>query len=104
MDVLPFFQPQIIDASQPRRAHLVGIAGNGMRALADVLLGWGWPLSGSDLDITRVQLLLPHRVCDCSKAMPPNTSRRKPNWSSIATPCRRRIPSFAAPPNSAFRR
>ena len=33
----------------PQRAHLVGIAGNGMRALADVLLGWGWRLSGSDL-------------------------------------------------------
>ena len=51
MDVLPFFQPQTIDASPPRRAHLVGIAGNGMRALADVLLGWGWTVSGSDLDI-----------------------------------------------------
>jgi UDP-N-acetylmuramate--alanine ligase len=49
MDVLPFFQPQTIDASPPRRAHLVGIAGNGMRALADVLLGWEWTVSGSDL-------------------------------------------------------
>jgi UDP-N-acetylmuramate--alanine ligase len=51
MDVLPFFQPKTLDASPPRRAHLVGIAGNGMRALADVLLGWGWSISGSDLDI-----------------------------------------------------
>ena len=42
---------------QPRRAHLVGIAGNGMRALADVLLGWGWRLSGSDLDVAPVQSL-----------------------------------------------
>ncbi len=33
----------------PRRAHLVGVAGSGMRALADVLLGWGWRLSGSDM-------------------------------------------------------
>ena len=43
MDVSPSSLPQIIDASRPRRVHLVGIAGNGMRALADVLLGWGWP-------------------------------------------------------------
>jgi UDP-N-acetylmuramate--alanine ligase len=51
MDVLPFTEPQVLDPSRPRRAHLVGIAGNGMRALADVLAGWGWMLSGSDLDI-----------------------------------------------------
>jgi UDP-N-acetylmuramate--alanine ligase len=38
----------------PRRAHLVGIAGAGMRALADVLLGRGWQLSGSDLAIDPV--------------------------------------------------
>jgi UDP-N-acetylmuramate--alanine ligase len=31
------------------RAHLIGISGNGMRALADVLLGWGWTVTGSDL-------------------------------------------------------
>lgn len=31
------------------RAHLVGIAGSGLRSLAEVLLGWGWTLSGSDL-------------------------------------------------------
>ncbi len=52
MDVLPSSPPLPLDASQPRRAHLVGIAGNGMRALADVLLGWGWSLSGSDLDVS----------------------------------------------------
>ena len=51
MDVSLSSLPQIIDSSQPRRAHLVGIAGSGMRALADVLLGWGWLISGSDLDI-----------------------------------------------------
>ena len=34
-----------------RRAHLVGIGGSGMRALARVLLGKGWRLSGSDLAI-----------------------------------------------------
>ncbi len=31
-----------------RRAHLVGIAGSGMRALAEVLAGWGCRVSGSD--------------------------------------------------------
>jgi UDP-N-acetylmuramate--alanine ligase len=30
-------------------AHLIGIGGNGMRALADVLRGWGWSVSGSDM-------------------------------------------------------
>ncbi|MGA2253982.1 MAG: UDP-N-acetylmuramate--L-alanine ligase, partial [Thermoguttaceae bacterium] len=34
-----------------QKAHLVGIGGSGMRALARVLLGKGWRLSGSDLDI-----------------------------------------------------
>ncbi len=34
---------------QPGRAHLVGIGGAGMRSLAEVLLGWGWRISGSDL-------------------------------------------------------
>jgi UDP-N-acetylmuramate--alanine ligase len=52
MDVLCPSSPQIVGASRPLRAHLVGIAGNGMRALADVLLGWGWTLSGSDLNTT----------------------------------------------------
>lgn len=37
------------DAGAVRRAHLVGIAGAGMRSLAEVLVGWGWRLSGSDL-------------------------------------------------------
>jgi len=34
--------------SRARRVHLVGAGGAGMRALADVLAGWGWTLSGSD--------------------------------------------------------
>jgi UDP-N-acetylmuramate--alanine ligase len=29
-------------------AHLIGIGGNGMHALAEVLRGWGWSVSGSD--------------------------------------------------------
>jgi UDP-N-acetylmuramate--alanine ligase len=37
------------DFLRPRRAHLIGVAGCGMRALADVLAGWGWQLTGSDL-------------------------------------------------------
>jgi UDP-N-acetylmuramate--alanine ligase len=32
-----------------KQAHLIGIAGSGMRSLARVLLGWGWRLSGSDV-------------------------------------------------------
>jgi UDP-N-acetylmuramate--alanine ligase len=40
-----------------RRAHLVGVAGAGMRALADVLLERGWQLSGSDLVIDPVEHL-----------------------------------------------
>ncbi|NLF06679.1 MAG: UDP-N-acetylmuramate--L-alanine ligase [Pirellulaceae bacterium] len=41
----------------PRQAHLIGIAGSGMRALADVLLGWGWTVGGSDLNIKPVKRL-----------------------------------------------
>ncbi len=40
-----------------RCAHLVGIAGNGMRALADVLVSWGWTLSGSDANAVEVSRL-----------------------------------------------
>ncbi len=39
---------QSIDGEK-RRAHLVGVTGSGMRALASVLAGWGWQLTGSDL-------------------------------------------------------
>lgn len=35
--------------SCPGQVHLVGVAGSGMRSLAEVLLGWGWRVSGSDL-------------------------------------------------------
>lgn len=37
-----------VEVPATRRAHLVGIGGAGMRSLAEVLLGWGWDLSGSD--------------------------------------------------------
>jgi len=40
-----------LNTNQPRSAHLVGIGGSGMRALARVLLDKGWRLSGSDLAI-----------------------------------------------------
>jgi len=39
---------------RPGRAHLVGIAGAGMRALADVLVGRGWSLSGSDVAVRSI--------------------------------------------------
>jgi len=44
-------------SQRPRRAHLVGIAGSGMRAMAEALLGWGWKLSGSDLILDGVHPL-----------------------------------------------
>lgn len=66
MDVPPL--PHIIDASQPRCAHLVGIAGNGMRALADVLLGWGWSITGSDLSITPTHAS--HQVTESVNSVP----------------------------------
>jgi len=45
-------KPALLSSSvrlETRRAHLVGVGGAGMRALAEVLLGRGWKLSGSDL-------------------------------------------------------
>jgi UDP-N-acetylmuramate--alanine ligase len=38
-----------ITLNQPRLAHLIGIGGSGMRALATVLLEREWTISGSDL-------------------------------------------------------
>ncbi len=40
-----------------RHAHLVGVAGSGMRALADVLMGRGWQLSGSDSNAAAIREL-----------------------------------------------
>ncbi|MEW4526637.1 UDP-N-acetylmuramate--L-alanine ligase [Maioricimonas sp. JC845] len=42
--------PDPISIMSPGRAHLVGIGGAGMRALAEYLLDGGWTLTGSDLD------------------------------------------------------
>lgn len=38
-----------VDVTQPVVAHLVGIGGSGMRALARILIDRGWSISGSDL-------------------------------------------------------
>lgn len=48
---MPPVNPDPADASctSPRAAHLVGVAGSGMRALAELLLDCGWRLTGSDL-------------------------------------------------------
>ena len=43
------------DISQPT-AHLIGVCGAGMRALAEVLLDRGWSLSGSDLSQPNPQM------------------------------------------------
>ncbi len=84
-----------------------------MRALADVLLGWGWALSGSDLDIESPAVVHVKRgteevvgkVVGKWNGVSPTTSSvpftgvrlfrghaaenlpGKPSWSSIATPC-----------------
>ena len=42
------------DSHRAQRVHLVGIAGSGMRSLADVLVGAGWSVSGSDLQADTV--------------------------------------------------
>jgi UDP-N-acetylmuramate--alanine ligase len=44
----------LIVAGVPQRAHLVGIGGSGMRALADVLTARGWQLSGSDCNAAAI--------------------------------------------------
>lgn len=41
----------------PRRAHLVGIAGSGMRSLAGLLLDAGWTLTGSDVSPRGIETL-----------------------------------------------
>ncbi|MCX7428134.1 MAG: UDP-N-acetylmuramate--L-alanine ligase [Planctomycetia bacterium] len=61
-----------------RRAHLVGIAGSGMRSLARVLLGRGWSLTGSDLAPCSPRWLLETRIPVClghhAKNVPPGAS------------------------------
>jgi UDP-N-acetylmuramate--alanine ligase len=47
LDPLAVLPPGFLDT--PRRAHLVGIGGAGMQALARVLLARGWMISGTDL-------------------------------------------------------
>lgn len=46
-----------LETPTTHRAHLIGIAGAGMRSLAEVLLGWGWDLSGSDGCADPIQFL-----------------------------------------------
>ena len=38
-----------VDLRRPRRIHVVGVGGSGMRAIAEVLVGMGHRVSGSDL-------------------------------------------------------
>lgn len=42
--------PSLIDLRHPRRIHIVGLGGAGMSAIAEVLLGTGHTVSGSDLN------------------------------------------------------
>lgn len=57
MDVSLSSLPQFVDGATPLTVHLVGIAGAGMRSLADVLLGFGWTITGSDLDVESLAAL-----------------------------------------------
>ena len=43
------YLPPRLTAPAARSAHLIGIAGAGMRALAEVLVDQGWQITGSDL-------------------------------------------------------
>jgi UDP-N-acetylmuramate--alanine ligase len=43
------------EPAAPRRAHLIGIGGSGMRSLAQTLIGWGWRLTGSDRALEATQ-------------------------------------------------
>jgi UDP-N-acetylmuramate--alanine ligase len=47
----------LTDLPDPGRAHLIGIAGTGMRSLAAVLLQRGWHVAGSDPNADSVQYL-----------------------------------------------
>ncbi|HEV3417528.1 MAG TPA: UDP-N-acetylmuramate--L-alanine ligase [Pirellulales bacterium] len=59
------------DHSAPRTAHLIGIAGSGMRSLAAVLIRRGWRISGSDTDQTSSHSLarLGATIYDCHAAL-----------------------------------
>ncbi len=45
----PTTEHSAVDLGQPRRIHLVGVGGAGMSAIAEVLIGSGHVVSGSDL-------------------------------------------------------
>lgn len=49
--------PVPFDLWQPAHAHLIGIAGSGMRSLAQILLDIGWTVSGSDAATAQLEAL-----------------------------------------------
>ncbi len=51
-----------VDWTRPGRAHLVGIGGSGMRALARVLSQRGWSVSGSDVATAGLAAVLPKKT------------------------------------------
>jgi UDP-N-acetylmuramate--alanine ligase len=63
---------RIFDAEAPRKAHLVGVHGAGMRALTELLSDLGWTLTGSDqsepestLQIGERQIRIHHGHSSC---------------------------------------
>ncbi len=62
------------------RAHLIGIRGNGMRAMADVLVGWGWSITGSDMSLrghAAENVPAESDVVIYSDAIPPDNPERR---------------------------
>ena len=67
---------------KPQPVHFVGIGGIGMSGLAEILLGMGYPVSGSDLRASPVTEGLAARGATVSGGMQPQTWARPRRWCS----------------------
>ncbi|MDA1013897.1 MAG: UDP-N-acetylmuramate--L-alanine ligase [Planctomycetota bacterium] len=56
-----FFRPVPCTSPEGSSAHLVGICGTGMKALAEVLTGFGWRVTGSDLQVSPTSTAMQRR-------------------------------------------
>ncbi|HEY2148942.1 MAG TPA: UDP-N-acetylmuramate--L-alanine ligase [Pirellulales bacterium] len=79
---------------KPQRAHLIGIAGSGMRSLATVLLARGWRISGSDANPSAAD----HLLSLGARVIKGHSARNVPNDSDWI------IHSDAVPPENVERR
>ena len=94
---------QYFESWDRNRVHLVGIAGSGMTALARVLLGRGWSVTGSDLAPCPTEWIQETGIRVSLAATERRTCRRPPRCSSTATRLGRIIPKSSAQGNSASR-